>query len=81
MRIWLLSVGVLFLGVQVYHWLAAVGLPLWLAIVLGSGLAIASNRSTAVSSVPLPPPTPEDVAAPAAEPSQAISFKISPPTH
>lgn len=59
MRVWIVSVGLLFLGAQLYDWLVQLTIPLWLYGLVGLGLAIASNRSASLRSAIATPSKPE----------------------
>jgi hypothetical protein len=92
MQIWVMSVVVLFVGIQAYQWLSQLTLPLPIYGVAGVLLAIASNRtglrlptSSAHSPIPTPqqstpptsPPEPIPSTAQSAAQNASISFKIS----
>lgn len=51
MRVWLVTVVVLFLGVQLYQWLQGFMLPLPIYVMAGAFLAIASNYEKGMSAL------------------------------
>ncbi|WP_072619827.1 hypothetical protein [Spirulina major] len=80
MQIWVVSVVILFVGIQAYQWLSHLALPLPIYGVAGVLLAIASNSTGLRLPTPSAPsltPPPEPPSSIPSPPKPSISFKIS----